>query len=136
VSEVGLTISGTARYVTIDDIIAAEGERIPGPADSQKSFKAAFIFITSPGTFTGSELYGLENVRSGWMTRYSFSDGKGLVQVVSSPIDNILTNRRLPVSPSPTFRMGMRAWLMSNQKRQLAESGSVRSQTQQKPRRL
>ena len=28
--ETGVTISGTPRYITIDDIIAAEGERIPG----------------------------------------------------------------------------------------------------------
>jgi len=120
-SEVGLTIPGTARYVTIDDIISAEGERVPGPADSQKSFKTAFIFITSPGTFTGSELYGLEIVRSGWMTRYSIlTDGKGLVQVVPSPIGNIPSNPGVPPSDPPSLNPpGMDAgvaWLMSNQK--------------------
>ena len=35
-SELGATISGTPRYVTIDDIIATEGERTPGPSESQK----------------------------------------------------------------------------------------------------
>lgn len=120
-SEVGVTISGTPRYITIDDIVAAEGERIPGPADSQRSFKAAFIFITSTGTFTGSELYGLESVRSGWMTRYSIlTDGKGLVQVVSSPIDNIPGNPGVPPvdppSPAPPGMGNGVAWLMSNQR--------------------
>ena len=92
-SEEGVTISGTPRYVTIDDIIAAEGERIPGPAESQKSFKTAFIFITAPGTFTGDELYGLENIRNGWITRYSvLTDGAGLVQVASTPKDDIPVN--------------------------------------------
>jgi protocatechuate 3,4-dioxygenase beta subunit/prenyltransferase beta subunit len=55
------------------------------------------------------------------MTRYSIlTDGKGLVQVVSSPIDNIPTNPGVtpPVSPSPNppgMDTGV-AWLMSNQK--------------------
>ncbi|MDH4231752.1 MAG: hypothetical protein OEW04_06950, partial [Nitrospirota bacterium] len=120
-SAIGITIPGTARYVTIDDIIGAEGERVPGPADSQKSFKTAFVFITSPGTFTGSELYGLELVRSGWMTRYSIlTDGKGLVQVVPSPVGNIPSNPGVPPTPPPaTNPPGMDAgvaWLMSNQK--------------------
>ncbi len=121
VSEIGITIPGTARYITINDIIAAEGERVPGPTDSQKSFKTAFIFITSPGTFTGSELYGLELVRSGWMTRYSIlTDGKGLVQVVPSPIGNIPSNPGgpppPPPSPAPAGMDAGVAWLMSNQK--------------------
>lgn len=120
-SETGVTIPGTPRYITIDDIIAAEGERVPGPADSQKSFKTAFIFITSPGTFTGSELYGMERVRSGWMTRYSIlTDGKGLVQVVPSPIGDIPGNPGVPPPPPPSpAPAGMDAgvaWLMSNQK--------------------
>ncbi|TAN41053.1 MAG: hypothetical protein EPN25_05690 [Nitrospirae bacterium] len=94
VSQVGVTISGTPRYITIDDIIAAEGERVPGPAEAQKTFKTAFIFITEQGTFTGDEIYGLENVRNGWLTRYSvLTDGAGLVQVALSPLDN------LPVNP-------------------------------------
>jgi hypothetical protein len=37
--EIGVTINGTARYITIDGIIAAEGARIPVPSDSQKIFK-------------------------------------------------------------------------------------------------
>ena len=38
---VGETISGTAHSVTIDDIIGAEGERMPNASASQKSFKIA-----------------------------------------------------------------------------------------------
>ncbi len=87
VSELGVTIQGTSRHISIDDIIAAEGERIPAPGDSQKSFRAAFIYITDPGTFTGDELYGLENIRSGWLKRYSvLTDGAGIVQVAPAPI--------------------------------------------------
>lgn len=96
-SQVGITISGTPRYVSIDEIIAAEGERTPGPDSSQKNFKTAFIFITAPGTFTGDELYGLENVRNGWITRVSvLTDGAGLVQVSPSLLDD------LPLNPGIT----------------------------------
>ncbi len=63
---VGETISGTAHSVTIDDIIGAEGQRAPDAVTSQKSFKTAFIFITRAGTYTGSELAGLENIRNAW----------------------------------------------------------------------
>ncbi len=131
ISGVGVTISGTPRYITIDDIIAAEGERIPGPSDSQKSFKTAFIFITSPGTFTGNELYGLETIRNGWITRYSIlTDGKGLVQVVPTPIDNIPTNPGVPPPVPPgAVPPGLEkavAWLMGSQK----SDGSWMNQSQ------
>ncbi|MHB8883063.1 MAG: CARDB domain-containing protein, partial [Thermodesulfovibrionales bacterium] len=122
VSQVGVTMSGTPRYITIDDIIAAEGERVPGPADAQRTFKTAFIFITEPGTFTGDEIYGLDNVRNGWLTRYSvLTDGAGLVQVALSPIDNLpvkpgvipptVTPRTLPPNIDDAL-----AWMLNDQK--------------------
>ena len=49
--EAGVTISGIPRTVTIDDIVAVEGERVPSAKDSRKQFKTAFIFVTAPGTF-------------------------------------------------------------------------------------
>jgi len=97
--EIGATVSGTPHMVTIDDIISAEGERIPSSADSKKSFKMAFIFVTRPGTFTGKELTDIENVRNGFVTRYSIlTDGKGLVQVASTLKDNL---PEIPVIPPP-----------------------------------
>ncbi len=119
--ETGITITGTPTYVTIDDIIAAEGERIPGPAESQKSFKTAFIFITAPGTFIGDELFGIENVRNGWITRYSvLSDGKGIMDVAVLPQEDIPTKPGTtppPVTPRPllpNMEDGV-TWLMNNQ---------------------
>jgi len=47
--EAGATISGTPLYITIDDIIAAEGERLPSASASQKIFKTGFILIARPG---------------------------------------------------------------------------------------
>lgn len=121
-SEVGVTIPGSPRYVKIEDIIAAEGQRIPGPDTSQRNFKAAFIFITLPGTFAADELYGLENIRNGWITRYSaLTDGIGTMQVTATPITVI------PVNPGPvppivvprvlpaSINEGI-AWLLNSQK--------------------
>jgi len=119
---IGATIAGTPRYITIDDIISAEGERIPGRADAQKNYKTAFIFITAPGTFTGDELYGIENIRNGWVTRFSvLTDGKGITQVVSTLKDDIPVNPGIPLPPStsrtlpPSIEDGV-SWLMDNQK--------------------
>lgn len=119
--EVGATISGMPRYVTIDDIIAAEGERLPSASDSRKQFKMAFIFVTAPGTFTGSELNGIETVRNGFLTRYSIlTDGKGLVQVASILRDDIPTNPGIrpptttPRVLPPSIDDGVK-WLASRQ---------------------
>jgi hypothetical protein len=82
--EPGITISGTPRYVTIDDIIAAEGERIPNASSSQKVFKAAFILISNPGTFTSNELPGIENIRNAWAGRFStLTGGQGRIADVA-----------------------------------------------------
>jgi PKD repeat protein len=77
---VGTTITGAAKYVSINDIIAAEDQRVPDSSASQKSFKAAFILITSPNTFTGNELPGIENIRNGWAGRFAqLTGGKGTI---------------------------------------------------------
>lgn len=68
---IGATITGAAKYLSIDDIIAAEGARIPDASSSQKSFRTAFILITAPDTFTGNELPGIEAIRSGWAGRFA-----------------------------------------------------------------
>jgi hypothetical protein len=82
--EPGVTVSGTPRYVTINDIIVAEGERVPNASASQKVFRAAFIFITTPGTFTGNELQGIENIRNAWAGRFSaLTSGKGSIAGVA-----------------------------------------------------
>lgn len=120
-SEVGATISGTPRTVSIDDIIAAEGERVPSVKDSQKSFKVAFILVTTPGTFTGQELYGIESIRNGFLTRYSIlTDGQGLVQVASTPKENLPVNpgvrppSTVPRALPPSIDDGVK-WLTSHQ---------------------
>ncbi len=119
--EKGVTIKGEPQYVTIDDIIAVEGERIPDVYSSQKSFKMAFILLTLPGTFRIEGVFRLEDLRNEWITRFSvLTDGMGIVQVTSTlkeelpenpgVIPPVLKARRLP----PDIEDGIR-WLMRHQ---------------------
>ena len=78
--EVGTTVSGTPRYVTMADIIASEGARIPDASTSQKSFKTAFILVTRPGTFDNNVLPGIETIRNAWAGRFTeLTHGMGTV---------------------------------------------------------
>ncbi|NOY63808.1 MAG: hypothetical protein GXO97_00165, partial [Nitrospirae bacterium] len=95
--EKGVTITGQPRYITIDDIIAVEGERIPDASNSQKSFRIAFILVTLPGTFRGDEVYELEDLRDEWITRFSvLTDGQGLIDV------NVIPKEEIPENPGIT----------------------------------
>lgn len=120
VSGSGDTISGTPRYVTIEDIISAEGERVPKAADAQKQFKMAFILVTS-GTLTRDDLHGIENIRKGFLTRFSIlTDGQGLVQITATPKVNLVTNpdvlppETTPRTITPSIDEGV-SWLLSAQ---------------------
>ncbi|MDT8317351.1 MAG: CARDB domain-containing protein, partial [bacterium] len=119
--EAGVTISGTARTVTIDDIIAAEGERNPSASGSQKSFKTAFIYVTRPGTFAAKDLVGLEDIRNSFVTRFSIlTDGAAITQVAATPKDDIPTSPGVtPIETTPRttdadINEGV-AWLISQQ---------------------
>lgn len=102
VSSGGDTISGTPRYITIDDIISAEGERVPGVQDAQKQFKMGFILATS-GALTWDDLIGIEHIRKEFLSRFSIlTDGQGLVEVVTTPKEDLPTNPGVePVEPTP-----------------------------------
>jgi Tol biopolymer transport system component/subtilase family serine protease/fibronectin type 3 domain-containing protein len=79
--DVGVTISGTPRYVTIDDIIAAEGNRIPNVANSKKKFRVAAVLLTRPNTVTSAEIYQVRNMIDHWITWYSaLTDGRGQIE--------------------------------------------------------
>jgi hypothetical protein len=43
-------VTGTKRVVTIDDVIAAMGKRIPAAANAQKNFTANFVLLVPQGT--------------------------------------------------------------------------------------
>ncbi|MFZ5863148.1 MAG: CARDB domain-containing protein [Nitrospirota bacterium] len=81
--EVGATITGTARTVTIDDVIAALGERVPSAANAPKRFKLGFIFLVRPGeTADGLELSRINAIRDGFATRMVILTGGKLIAEV------------------------------------------------------
>lgn len=121
VSGSGDTISGTPRYITIEDIISAEGERVPKAENAQKQFKMAFILVT-PGTLTRDDLNGIENIRKGFLARFSIlTDGQGLVQIVSTGKEDLVTNPSVlppettPRTITPSIDEGV-SWLLAAQK--------------------
>lgn len=81
--EVGATIPGTAKTITIDDVIAAEGDRLPAAKDAPKRFKIGFIFLVRPGDQADEkDLTGINTIRDAFSTRMIIlTGGKGSVQV-------------------------------------------------------
>lgn len=93
----GTTISGTVKTVTIDDIIAAEGERVPSAATSPKKFTVGFVLLTRQGDNAASAAAAVETLRSAWAGRFAeMTQGVGgvngvtpsLTVQIDSPSDN------------------------------------------------
>ena len=84
----GSTISGTARTVTIEDIIRAEGERVPSVENSQKDFRFAFILVTTPGkTVSDRAIANINYVRRAFLDRFSiWTGGRGVAHASSEEL--------------------------------------------------
>ncbi|MHB8790486.1 MAG: CARDB domain-containing protein [Desulfobulbaceae bacterium] len=120
--EHGVTIEGTPRSVTIDMIIAAEGVRVPGAADSRKSFRVGTIFLVRPGTYREADLAAIRAVMNSWAMWFSgLTNGLGKITIADAPLPGIPENpgpEILPVDPRtapPEISDGV-AWLLNNQK--------------------
>lgn len=63
--QTNVTFSGSRQDITVDDVIAAEGERVPSAAVAQRRFRFAFILIVPAGSDpAAAELEQLETYRS------------------------------------------------------------------------
>ena len=51
--------TGDKEIVSIDQIVAAEGPRVPGPALSQKVFNAGFVYLLEPGQVPSGDMLAL-----------------------------------------------------------------------------
>jgi subtilase family serine protease/Tol biopolymer transport system component/flagellar hook assembly protein FlgD/fibronectin type 3 domain-containing protein len=125
----GITIAGTPHYVSVDDIIGAEGERIPDVVHSQKNFKIGCIYITRPGTFEGQEqVYQLKNAVKNWVIWFSsLTKGKAIARVDVNPGETIPVNPGVTPPPydprtAPPSINDALSWLLDNQE----EDGSWR----------
>jgi hypothetical protein len=65
--EVGVTFNGTRRDVTIDDVIAVVGERVPSSAESPRVYRQAFVYVVSAGrTADPAAIEKLDRIRVAW----------------------------------------------------------------------
>lgn len=72
----GATISGTKRTISIENIIAAEGERNPSFQNAQKDFEFAFVLVTKPGeSISEKQITALRNLSKGFVDRFSIWTG-------------------------------------------------------------
>jgi len=69
--QLGATVFGTATTVTIDDIVSAEGERIPNSTASQKQFTGGFVLLIRPGDSTETALQAIELLRKAFAGRFA-----------------------------------------------------------------
>ncbi len=89
--QLGEMITGTAWMVTIDDIIAAEGARVPDVTNAPKKFNVGFVLLTRPGTPAGSAPAAIETLRSTWAGRFAeLTRGIGGVNGVTPSVSVII----------------------------------------------
>jgi hypothetical protein len=88
----GATISGTASTVSIDDIVAVEGDRSPTSAQAQKEFKIGYILLTRPGVATGNAPAITETLGSAFAGRFAqLTNGAGKVLDVAPSLNVAMT---------------------------------------------
>lgn len=84
----GDTISGTATTVNINDIVGAEGDRVPSSATSPKQFNIGFILLTRSGDSIGSDTQAIETLRKGFAGRFAeLTQGIGSIANVPASLE-------------------------------------------------
>jgi hypothetical protein len=123
--ELGVTIPGSAWSVSIDQIIAAMGDRFPS-ADPEKTFRMAFLLLVRPDTwseeepFSQNKLRKINNLRVAWEKRFSvLTGGSALVQTSlvakdASEVNPGVSSHPLDPHLDPHVNEGVN-WLLSQQ---------------------
>jgi subtilase family serine protease/flagellar hook assembly protein FlgD/fibronectin type 3 domain-containing protein len=81
--EVGARIRGSAVPISVADIAAAEGPRVPSASDSQRRFRAAMVLVRRPGeSIDAATLTGLEQLRVAFERRFAqFTGGRAALSL-------------------------------------------------------
>lgn len=123
---IGVTIPGTAKTVTIDDIIAVEGARVPAAADSRKEFRMAFIYAVTPGSWRADDprdrgdLAAINRLQAEWAKRFSILTGSLAMMRTSLAVTAAAEANPDTAAPetvpaaAPSVDAGI-AWLISRQ---------------------
>jgi flagellar hook assembly protein FlgD/fibronectin type 3 domain-containing protein len=78
----GATVTGTRQDLTIDDVIAADGARVPDASTSQKTFRLGFIVLGRSGADpTAAQIAAVNNIRLALESRMSaLTGGRAMMQ--------------------------------------------------------
>ncbi|MEA2602532.1 MAG: hypothetical protein QOF89_3524 [Acidobacteriota bacterium] len=84
---IGTTIQGNRIDLTIGDIIAAEGPRVPAAAKAPHSFKMAFILVAQADQFPSEDsIAKVDRIRAAWEPYFAQAvDGHGTVSTALKP---------------------------------------------------
>ncbi|HEX3529651.1 MAG TPA: CARDB domain-containing protein [Thermoanaerobaculia bacterium] len=99
--ETGVTVSGQARTVRIEDVIAAEGPRVPAAGAAPHDLRAAFIYLLRPGqTAAAEDLAAIEGVRRAFETRFSvLTGGRGVLRIYPAGQSDGAPGDPVPIDP-------------------------------------
>lgn len=77
---IGATIRGTRNDVTIDDVIAANGPRVPARGASPQNFRMAFVLVTNGGPPSAESVEKVDLYRRRFMAFFNqATNGRGTV---------------------------------------------------------
>lgn len=84
---IGSTLAGRRVDVTIDQIIAAEGQRVPPFNKAPHSFNMAFVLVSPAGQFPSEEsIAKVDRIRAAWEPYFAqATDGNGSVSTALKP---------------------------------------------------
>jgi hypothetical protein len=86
----GATVNGTAATVSINDIVAAEGDRVPHVSTSQKQFNVGYILLVRTGDSMGQSAQALDVVQKGFAGRFAeLTNGVGSISNVPASLEVI-----------------------------------------------
>ncbi len=104
----GAQIPGSAETISINQVIAVEGPRIPDAAASQKDFHYAFILLTPPGEEPSPQLLAqLEGLRREWAIRFSvLTGGRGRAHVAPAALPLADPGSVAPITGGPLRTTG------------------------------
>lgn len=106
----GVTISGVRRDLGVEDVIAAEGPRLPAAADAQKEFRLGFVLLSRPGAApTDAQIAAAQNIRRAIATRMAIlTGGRVLVHFYLEP--KVQAGAGEGSTPGGTIRLALPTW--------------------------
>ncbi len=120
--QVGATVTATTRQVRIEDIVAAEGPRLPAAGEGQREFRLGFVFLTRPGSLVDSRaIAGINRLRREIATRFAIlTGGRGLLHPYPQVVPGGVPGAPEPVGggplrPGEANLLDALAWLRSRQ---------------------